>query len=160
MIKQYNIINDYENHPKLNIQREIDINGENISIEESVEILNQYFNMYCLAFEHIYMIGFDNKMNIVGIFLISTGTSKLCHFYQKNIATYLLLSGAERFILYHNHPNGTLEISEDDKSSIIYFKNLSSILDIEFIDSIIISKNGWKCIERGVSYEYDEEDAI
>lgn len=160
MIKVYNILNDNNNQPKLNIQKEIDIDGENMSIEESVEILNQYFDMFQLGFEHAYMIGFDSKMNIVGIFLISVGSSKNCFFYQKSIAMYLLLSGSERFILYHNHPNGTLDISEDDRCSMMMIKNLATILDVEFIDSVVISKKGWKCIERGISYEYDEEDAI
>lgn len=161
MVTVYNILNNDKNQPKLNIQREIDINEKNISIEESVEILNHFFDMRFLNVEHAYLIGFDDQMNIVGIFLISIGTSKKCFFYKKNIATFLLLSGTERFIVYHNHPNGTLDVSNDDNTSMYYIKSLADILEIEFIDSVIISQKGWRCIERGKVYEYSiEEDEI
>lgn len=158
MITVYNIINNNNNKPMLNIQKEIDIDNNDISIEESVEILNEYFDMSYLSVEHAYIIGFDNKMNILGIFLISIGTSKQCYFYRKSIATFLLLSGTERFILYHNHPDGNLEISENDKISTYYIQSLAEILETEFIDSVIVSKNGWRCIKREEVYEYDEED--
>lgn len=158
MIKIYNILNNHKNQPKLNIVREIDANEKNISIEESVEILNHYFDMEYLNVEHAYIIGFDNQMNIVGIFLISIGTSNKCFFYTKSIAVFLLLSGTERFILYHNHPNGDLNISENDQISMFNIKSLANILEIEFIDSVIISKNGWRCIDRGQIYEYEEDE--
>ncbi len=160
MVKVYNILNGDNNQPILNVQRELDINEHNISIEESVDILNQYFDMNYLNIEHAYLIGFDDKMNIIGIFLVSIGTSSKCFFYRRNIATFLLLSGATRFILYHNHPNGSLNVSENDQLSIVYIKSLAEMLEVEFIDSVIISKNGWKCIERGVAYDYDEDYEI
>lgn len=160
MVRVYNILNDDKNQPKLNVQREIDIDGRDISIEESVDILNEYFDMYCLDVEHAYLIGFDNQMNIIGIFLVSIGTSDICYFYNRSIAKYLLLSGTDRFILYHNHPYGTLDISSNDKNIMFSIKALANLLEIEFIDSVIISRNGWRCIEGGQCYEYDEEDGI
>lgn len=157
MIKVFNILSN-NNQPILNVQKEIDVDGNNMSIEETVEILNEYLNMNCLNIEHAYLIGFDNNMNIVGIFLISIGTYNKCFFYGRNIATFLILSGSERFILYHNHPNGDLNISDNDQTSLINVKLLANILEIEFIDSVIISNNGWRCIERGDIYEYDKDD--
>lgn len=158
MITVYNIVNDGNNQPVLNIQTQLDIDNNNMSIEESVEILNEYFDMNRLSTEHAYIIGFDYQMNIVGIYLISIGTSKECFFYRKSIATFLLLSNSERFIIYHNHPDGNLEISDNDKISMFHIQSLASILEIEFIDSVIISRNGWRCINKGGIYEYDEED--
>lgn len=160
MVKVYNIFNDNDNKPKLNIQREIDINEKNISIEESVEVLNHFFNMNLLHIEHAYLIGFDNQMNMVGIFLVSVGTSNKCFFHRKNIATFLILSGAERFIMYHNHPNGILEVSENDLLAMYSVKTLAENLEIEFVESVIVTKNGWRCIERGQVYEYDEDDEV
>ena len=95
-------------------------------------------------------------MDIIGIFLISIGTNNKCFFYRRSIATFLLLTGTERFILYHNHPNGDLNVSENDYMSMFQVKSLADILEIEFIESVIISKNGWRCIERGNVYEYEE----
>ena len=160
MVTVYNILNNNKNQPTLNIQREIDINNKDMSIEECVEILGEYFDMHYLSVEYAYLVGYDNKMNITGIFLISVGTSKQCYFYRKSIATFLLLSGSERFIVYHNHPDGSLEISENDKISTYYIQSLAEILETEFIDSVIISKNGWRCIKRDEVYKYDEEDEI
>lgn len=160
MIAVYNILNDNNNKPILNIQRELDIEISDVSIEESVGILNEYFDMEFLNVEHAYLIGFDNRMNITGIFLISIGTSQSCYFYKKSIAMFLLLSGTEKFALYHNHPDGNLNVSTNDNVSLYAIKSLSDILEVEFIDSVIISRNGWRCIEKGVIVEYDEEDYI
>ena len=137
---------------------EIDINEKNISIEESVEILNHFFNMKDLNTEHAYFIGFDSKSNIVGIFLVSAGTVNKCFFYRRNIATFLILSGTESFALYHNHPNGTLEVSENDKNSLMSIEVLADTLEVNFIDSVIISKNGWRIIKGERIFDYEEDD--
>jgi DNA repair protein RadC len=113
-----------------------------------------------LSVEHAYLVGFNLSMDIIGIFLISVGSSRKCFFYKKSIATFLVLSGAERFILLHNHPDGTLDVSDDDFASSFYIKSLADILEIEFIDSVIVSRNGWRCINRNEICEYDEEDRI
>lgn len=157
MINVYNILNDEKNRPKLNIQREIDIDIEEVSIEESVEILNEFFDMNCLNVEHAYLIGYDNKMNIVGIFLVSVGTITNCSFYQRSIITFLLLSGATRFILYHNHPNGILEASGNDYAATYTIKSLATDLDLELIDSVIITRTGWMCVLSGSKYDYDDD---
>lgn len=157
MINVYNILNDKNNRPKLNVQREIDIDERNISIEESVEILNHFFNMKELNVEHVYLIGFDNEMNIIGIFLVSIGTCNNCVFYKRSIVTFLILSGTTRFILYHNHPNGRTDVSQDDILSMNAIKLLAKDLDIEFIESVIVAANEWRCIERNKVYEYKDE---
>lgn len=158
MVNFYNILNNENNRPILNIKEEIDIDGTNMSIEESVEILNHFFDMNRLNSEHAYLIGFNKNMDIVGIFLISIGNQDKCYFYKKSIATFLLLSGSERFILYHNHPNDILDVSNDDILSMLTIKSLAENLEIEFIESVIITRNGWRCIERGTVYEYEEDE--
>ena len=45
MVRVYNILNDNENRPVLNIQKELDIDGSNISIEDTVDLLNHFFDM-------------------------------------------------------------------------------------------------------------------
>jgi len=158
MVKVYNIINNENRYPKLNLIKEIEVNDKRVTIEDTIEILGHYLDMYQLSVEHAYIISFNNNMDILGIYLFSIGNSKNCYFYKKSIATFLLLTGAESFILYHNHPDGNLETSENDESSIFQINLLSEILEIEFIDSIIISKNGWYCIKgkQGETYEEDE----
>lgn len=158
MVKVYNIVNDSENKPMLNLQDEFDINVENVSIEESVEILNNCFNMRNLAVEHAYLIGFDNQMNSTGILLVSIGSCEQCTFYRKSIAIFLLLSGTTRFILYHNHPGENSKASNADIAAITTIKFLANILEVEFIESVIITKNGWRCIKSDEYYEYDEEE--
>lgn len=160
MIEVYNLLNNDKKHPQLNVVTELNIDGKNVSIEKTIEILNEFFSMDKLSVEHAYLVGFNLSMDIMGIFLISIGNSRNCFFYKKSIATFLLLSGAERFVLFHNHPDGTLEVSDDDNVSMFYIKSLADILEVEFIDSVIISKNGWRCINRNEICEYDEEDTI
>ena len=165
MVKLYNILNDDNNRPILNTSLELDTNGQNVSIEESVEILNKFFHMDSLGMEHNYIIGFDDQHNITGIFLASIGSSREVRLYKRSIATFLLLSGTTSFVAYHNHPGAVLGVdpeallhaSDADERCIYWYEQLAEDLEMKFIESVIISRNGWHCIRSGEGDSYDDD---
>ena len=160
MIEVYNILNDSKQHPMLNCIAQLNVEAKGVSIEKSVEILNEYFDTNRLTVEHAYLIGYNISMDVIGIYLISIGNTRNCYFYKKSIATFILLTGTERFLLFHNHPDGNLQPSDNDIINTAYVKSLADILEVEFIDSVIISRKGWRSINGEKAYEYDEEDEI
>ena len=158
MIYFYNILNDQKGYPVLNVLKEIDLNNKNVSIEESIDILINYENINLLNVEHAYIIGYNNQMDITGIFLVSIGNTRQCYFYKKSIATFLILTGSEKFLIFHNHPDGNIKPSENDYLSLIQINNLANILEVDLIDSVIITKNGWNCINKGLVIEYEDDE--
>ena len=160
MVNIVNVYNDKNNYPIIKIEKQLDIDGTNLSIEGSVSILRQAFNLDQMQREYACIMGYDANMTCTGIFLISIGSTRHCYFYNKSIAVFLLLTNSENFILFHNHPNGDLEVSENDKNALNAIKFLASILEVNFIDSVIVTKRGWRTIEGGVIDELDKEDVF
>ena len=75
--------------------------------------------------------------------------------YRNIIATDLLLCGARQFVVIHNHTNGNpLTPSEEDIKNHNTIQQLSVLLDINYVDSIIINKDGWYMIgEEEIFYD-------
>jgi DNA repair protein RadC len=144
MIRLYDIgRNEKYKCPKLLIKKTF---RKEIDIKETIEFinfvnedikLNKYDN------EHVYLITTDYYDNIIGVFLISVGDFKGCEVYPRNIATAVLLSGARKFLIMHNHPDGALLFSESDISIVSIMKGISILLETEFINSYIFTAEGY-----------------
>ena len=61
----------------------------------------------------------------------------------KSIFTRLLLCGASRFAVVHNHPSGDPTPSGEDKEVCKKLKEASNILDIEMIDFLIVCEDSY-----------------
>lgn len=154
MVKEYNVVIK-NGLPTLNIVRKINIDNNNISIEELVKLLNTYYQYNKLSFEQSMMACYDNQSNLIGLFKISIGNHSSCSMYRNIIATDLLLCGARQFVVIHNHTNGNpLTPSEEDIKNHNTIQQLSVLLDINYVDSIIINKDGWYMIgEKEIFYD-------
>ena len=53
------------------------------------------------------------------------------------------MSNASAYILAHNHPSGNLKASAADKKITQQLKESSSILDISFLDHLIVTLEGY-----------------
>lgn len=63
-----------------------------------------------------------------------------------------LKSGATNIIISHNHPSENLQPSEADNALTIKLKNACNILEINLLDHLIITNNGY--------YSYADEGKI
>lgn len=93
--------------------------------------------------ERIFFIGYDDYDKIIGIGLISFGTTKETKVYNRNIIEYIVLMNVSSFSILHNHPNGSLDPSEEDLDIINDMKMIANMLDVKFKESFIISFEGW-----------------
>lgn len=168
-IHLYKIISDNEGKPQLKIEKTKEVIGydENSDlsfsgIRETVLTLCEMTNLqkdYC---ENEYIALYDYNQNLMGFGLIATGGLTEVNASRRKKATYILLSGAFYFRIFHNHPNiGDLDLrepSEGDLTSAQGDKQLSFMLEVKYVGNYIISKSGFRCVDDNDDYEFDDID--
>lgn len=94
-----------------------------------------------LNHEKMFLILFDNKKNFLKKIEINSGTSNTILIDQKQIFKTIIDNYASSFMIIHNHPSGDSKPSENDIKSTNLIIEGSKILNISFIDHLIIGKN-------------------
>ena len=106
-------------------------------------MLDEIYDLSYCNEEYMYVISMDTNFHIKGIYEAGHGDFSSVTIYSRELFTFLLLSGAERFVCVHNHPNGNLEASDGDKKWTQTMKLTANILHIEFTDHIIVTEEGF-----------------
>lgn len=136
------ILDDYYN-PKLKKVKEIRDIKTILKTEDVVSICNNNFNMKNLMQENVYLFCLNSNQFITGVFLINKGSTDASTVSKREIFIALLLTGSSRFIIAHNHPNNNLNVSNSDINITNQLKFIATILDVEFVDHVIITKDGF-----------------
>ncbi len=85
-----------------------------------------------------------NRANIVlGIYEMSKGGVSGTVVDIRIILGVALKCGASSIIMVHNHPSGKLVASDADKTITKKLKQACGLLDIDLLDHLIISKEGY-----------------
>mgnify|MGYP000018233381 FL=1 len=139
-IKNYDVeMSGYR--PKLVVKETYDYEGKVAELNQPEKIARfcrNTLNLHKKLEEHMYMIGFTTKFNVVGVSEIGMGGRSYCHVDKKNIMTRLLLMGATCVALVHNHPSKNPNPSKDDLDTTAKIKKSCESMDIHLIDHIII----------------------
>lgn len=130
--------------------------------EEAVEIMQNDLKINDSFSEHLWLLLMDSQNSFIGVSELSVGSQNHILIPIREIIITVLLSGASRFFLFHNHSTGVLEESIDDYN----FANkirmaIMGIDDIVFLDSIIMTPDGrWTShkIENNVDIDEEVED--
>lgn len=137
------------NLSELYILKEIKINETKISsYEQIVDLFNKELKMNRLMNEHVYALSLYNDFTPISIGQIAIGSNKSVQIDLSSLFTYLLLSGAEQFIVLHNHTSHTIDESPEDIYLTESIKCSASLLGITFVDHIIIARNGFNIIGK------------
>lgn len=89
--------------------------------------------------EHFLVVCLDVKHNIKGVIEISKGTSKECLVSTKEVFNTAIAHNADRIIIAHNHPSGSLEPSPEDIQLTRQLLKAGQILDLGILDHLILS---------------------
>lgn len=116
------------------------------SADDIYRMMNEVFRLKEKAEEYVYMLAFDIKIQMFGVFEISHGTFDSSFVDMKSVFTRALHVGASCIILVHNHPSGNLEPSKDDILVTERMKEAGKLLGIELMDHLIVGKDGFKSI--------------
>ena len=94
------------------------------------------------AEEYMYLLAFNERMHLCGLFEISHGTVSHTVCTSREIYIRALLCGTTQIILVHNHPSGDLCPSEADIITTKYIRDAGKLLNIPLRDHVIVSREG------------------
>ena len=88
--------------------------------------------------EALWILHLDTRLNLIDRELVSLGivSGSLCH--PREVFRRAIIQGSTAIILVHNHPTGDPSPSADDHNVTEKIKEASNILQIDFLDHIII----------------------
>jgi DNA repair protein RadC len=107
-----------------------------------------------LAKEHreVFVVIFlDNQNGVIGYESLFQGTIDGAAVYPREVVKSVLDNNAASVILAHNHPSGTAEPSQADKTITTRIKDALDIIDVRILDHLIVGgTNILSFAERGL----------
>ena len=120
-----------------------------ITYDSIVRMMNSRYNMNKLSEEYAYVLSYGDGRKLLAIYQISHNYPSSTILRNRELFTFLLLSGAKEFFVVHNHPfGGSNEHSEGDIRVINKIKEASEIIGIDFVASIVINLDGYSVYEN------------
>ena len=142
----YDILNNPK--PTLRTIKSFNVHEDVFQYDTSiVEFLNRSLQIDKLSAEHIYALSLDASLTPKGLILVSIGKCDSCELNMKALATGLLLTGAEQFMCFHNHPGGSKTVSYNDRVMTNRYRELGQLLDISFLKHIMITQGYYTICE-------------
>lgn len=122
-------------------------NLERIKVTNSQILYNlalKHWNSEILEFQEEVKIILLNRAHIVlGMYEMSKGGVSGTVVDIKIILGVALKCNASSIVVVHNHPSGNLQPSEPDKSITKKLKEACKLLDLNLLDHLIITKQGY-----------------
>ncbi len=112
--------------------------------QNAYEILKSLFPADTISLQEQFVVLYLNRANrVIGSYQLSKGGIAGTIADVRLILSVALKTLATGLILAHNHPSGNLKPSEADKQITNKIRQAAKLLDIELIDHIIISSEGY-----------------
>ena len=139
----YDIINNPL--PELHLLKEITVYKKDLEYNEDiVNMLNRELMFDKLDSEYTLALSLTYGLIPRGIIQLSMGSNTKANKNIRGLGIGLLLTGAEQFLCFHNHPGGNKNISLADKSLTIEYDDLGNSIGVEFINHIMVTKGCYK----------------
>lgn len=140
-----------ELHHRIEKEKISSIRKINSLIEAANFLFNQTYNR---TIESLQVLLLDQENNIVSTKIMSVGTNTSVSFSPSEIVNFALKNKAKKIIIAHNHPSNNLLPSDCDKKNTEALNLLTSVLDIEFIDHLILGKNEFYSFAQNALSKY------
>lgn len=113
--------------------------------QDNIEDLIQYcrLNMGHLQNEEFHMFSFNTQFQIIKEDILSEGTIDQTIVYPRKVVELALKNKASSIIFCHNHPDGNLEPSNQDKTLTRALQIATKTVNINVHDHLIISSGGY-----------------
>lgn len=113
-------------------------------VRKAADIAKQYLpKTNSLQQEHCYAIYLDTKNNILAEELISKGTLNASLIHPREVFHGAIKHCANSIILIHNHPSGDPTPSEEDIKITKILQKTGELLNLRFLDHIILGRDKW-----------------
>ena len=93
--------------------------------------------------EEFIAIALSRSNKVIGFYKVSSGGVTGTVVDPKVVFQFALLCNASRLIVSHNHPSGNSSPSDQDKRITEKIVNAGALLDIDVLDHIIITSEGY-----------------
>lgn len=120
-----------------------------INPEVVADFMNVAYDAKNLVEEHLWLICISTKLVPNAVFEVSIGGMTDAYCSPASIFQRVLLTGASAFIIVHNHPSGNIYPSQNDNDAFNDIRKLSKMMELDFLDSIIIGDEN--------TYSYSDE---
>ena len=151
LIKEYQMKYNQAHEISCNIKQTyiLDNNRDFENLEDITKLINDIYDLKNATEEYSYSVAFDLNMNLLGILPLSHGNDERCIIDPKILFRFLLLVGANQFVLYHNHSSNIMKMSNADKKITFELLEVSEYLNINMLEHIIICRDGTvNCVEE------------
>lgn len=113
------------------------------------DFMNRAYDAKNLVEEHLWLICLNTALVPNAVFEVSRGAMTDAYCSPASIFQRVLLTGASGFIIVHNHPSENVYPSQTDNDTFNDIRKLSKMMNLDFLDSIIIGD--------GDTYSYSDE---
>jgi len=117
--------------------------GRTLCIDKPGKLMS-YLRLELLELKHeiFGVIYLDNKHRIIEMEHLFRGSISGCSVYPRTVAERCLELKAAAICVYHNHPSGDYNPSSADIRLTRRLKDTLSLLDVRFLDHIIVGSDG------------------
>lgn len=120
-------------------------NGARV-IRTALDVFDYVKGMVDLPKEHLRGIYLNSHYQVIHDEIISIGTIDANIIHPREVFKPALQYSAVAVVLVHNHPSGELAPSDADKAVTKQLFEAGTLLGIELIDHVIVSRNGFASI--------------
>lgn len=103
--------------------------------------------------EYFWVIGISSDLDLDYVELVGIGSISAVAVKPVDIFSFAVQKKSLSVILVHNHPGGTLRPSEGDQAFTERMKTAAEVLEIQLLDHVIITENGFYSMQDEVAVE-------
>lgn len=118
-------------------------------------IIEDAFGLSKKAREHFGILLLDSKNRVVAAHILHVGALNSATVSTRNVAQAALLHNAARVVLFHNHPSGDPEPSDEDVQMTLKLKAALIPLETAILDHIVIGRGETPYISIMETLAYD-----
>lgn len=106
--------------------------------QKIVDMMNSVYHANICTEEYVWLLALNGNCKLIGTFEVSHGLMDASLVSPRETFIKLLLCGANKFVLVHNHPSGNCYPSTEDKKTTERMRKAGELMNITMIDHIII----------------------
>ena len=121
-------------------EQDFEYNEKITGTVDLVKFIRQVLKIQNEPQEVTYILTLNNKNRLVSFLEVARGGLDWCNLSMCEIFKSVLLSNSQKFILIHNHPSGDSTPSPNDIQVTKDIKEGAEILQLQFVDHLIIRR--------------------
>lgn len=136
----------------------IDTNIPTFNITEGPKSVHKFvktiFEELDDAVEYVIVLLVDSQLKVIGYSIVSQGTFSQTSVNISGIMRHMLAAATDKYLVVHNHPCGSLEISKEDIMATKTIMAAGNLMGFELIDHVIFTTDSYTSIRDSGGFEF------